>query len=267
MMRIGFSAAYGFSSIEDVIEFAAGNGFNAVEINLNMPEFFPERYSTEKRRELKKFAEDKDLIVTFHAPEDIDLCTKQKYILDASIKILKECIDFACDLGGTRLTFHIGDSVNFTMYDGNLRLEDYYMEDYASILENAMEELCSYAGDRIILCVENTGYFSEPKMKAVESMLGKGLYLTWDLGHSYIKKNQIEFMRKNIEYVRNAHLHDVRNGKDHCIIGTGEFDIKNFMSLMDREDVTYIIEVRPAEAAVESFDNLKKINFRDPQQS
>jgi len=257
--RIGFAATYGFSSIREAIEFGDKNNFKAVELSLNMPEFFPERYSAKERNAIRELAIEKGMTLTFHAPEDVNLCTKQRYILDASIKRLKECIDFACDLGGVRFTFHIGDSVNFTMYNGSLHLEDYYKDDYIEILKASIGELCLYASLRIEICAENTGYFSPAKIEAIESLLGKGLHLTWDIGHSFIKKNQHDFMGKNIVHVRIAHIHDVIKGKDHSIIGTGEVDIPYYISLLDSDEVIYIIEVRPADAAVESYKNLKKI--------
>jgi Sugar phosphate isomerases/epimerases len=256
-MRIGFAATYGFSSIYDVIEFAKKNEFNAVEINLNIPEFFPERYGSSDILKLKRLSTEYGIAYTFHGPEDINLCSKQKYIVDVSLKRLKECIEFAYALGGQRFTFHIGDSVNFTMYDGSLRMEDYYQDEYTKIIYDSLSELISYSSGKILICAENTGYFSYSKTEAIKSLLGKGLFLTWDIGHSFIKTNQREFMEEHIDYVRNVHIHDVQGTKDHCIIGTGEVDIKGHISKLLCGDRIYIIEVRPAEAAVKSYNNLK----------
>lgn len=257
MVRFGFAATYGFKSIMDAIQFAYENGFRAVEINLNIPEFFPETYSPVDIKNISEMSKKHDVYLTFHAPEDINLCSKQKRIVDVSIKRLEECIDFACALGGKRFTFHIGDSVNFTMYDGNIRMEDYYASDYIDILKVSFEKLISYTTGRITLCAENTGYFSKAKMQAIEYGLKKGLFLTWDMGHSFIKREQQEFMIKNIDHVRNAHIHDVCSGKDHCIIGTGEVDIIKQISMLDENIVIFIIEVRPGEAAVKSYKNIK----------
>lgn len=258
MRKIGFAATYGFGSINDAVIFAARNGFSAVEINLNMPEFYPERYSKQDIDDIRRLMDRLDIAVTFHAPEDINFCTKQGYILEASIKRIKECIDFASALGGLRFTFHIGDSVNFTMFDRSIRMEEYYLEDYVSILSSSLDRIREYASGRIVPCAENTGFFREAKTRAIEPMLGNGLYLTWDIGHSYIKKEQQDFMIKNIKYVRNAHLHDVAAGKDHCIIGTGEMDFAHYISLLNDKDIFYVIEVRPGEAAASSLKNLRR---------
>lgn len=258
-MIFGFAATYGFKSISDAVQFASDNDFKAVEINLNIPEFFPEYYSKNDIEKIRKMSKEYNVLLTFHAPEDINLCSKQKCIVETSIKRLEECIDFACALGGMRFTFHIGDSVNFTMFDRNLRMEDYYKDDYVNIMENSIEKLIGYTSKRIILCAENTGYFSSAKMESIEYGLKEGLSLTWDMGHSFIKKGQQEFMIKNIEYVRNAHIHDVHDGKDHCIIGTGEVDIMKQISMLDEKKVMFIIEVRPGEAAAESYRNIKKM--------
>lgn len=265
MNKIGFSATYGFSSINEAILFAAENRFTAVELNLNIPEFYPERYDSKEREEIKLLAQEKNIVITFHAPEDVNICTKQKYILEASLKRLKECMDFAAELRGQRFTFHIGDSVNFTMFNGSMHLEDYYEQDYITILENSIKELALYGAGKIILCAENTGYFSNAKTKSIQSLLGKGLYLTWDIGHSSLRKNQEEFMKENLCFVRTAHIHDVSKGKDHSVIGTGEVDIPYFMTLLEKRDIIFIIEVRPGEAAALSYRNLQTIFYKDNQ--
>ncbi len=258
-LRIGFSATCGFDSIKDVIEFAVEKGFNAAEINLNVPEFFPERYSMDDIKDIKAMLEQNDFWLTFHAPEDINLCTYQKKLCRSSIDILKDCIDFAYGLGGKRFTFHAGASVEFTMVDKSLRLEDYYRSEYVGILKDSIKELIDYNDARIILCAENAGYFSETKDKAFQHFLGGGLFLTWDIGHAYINKIQMDFMMKNLKFVRNMHVHDVAGGKDHRIIGTGKVDVPYYMSLVDKDDVSFIIEVRPAEAAVQSLHELKQL--------
>lgn len=259
MLRIGFSATYGFASILDAASFAKEHGFNAVEINLNMPEFYPDRYGKPDRKHIRDKLDDEGFTLTFHAPEDINLSTKQELIEDASLEILKRSIDFAHDLGAKRFTFHIGDSVNFTMFDGSVRLEEYYENEYTQILKDAMSKLLAFSGDKIVLCAENTGFFGGAKKNAIKSLLGSGLYLTWDLGHSYIKKNQMDFMLQNISYIRNMHLHDVKGGKDHSIIGSGEIDFPYYISKLHNMDVIYVIEVRPKEAAYKSLLGLKSI--------
>lgn len=257
MRRIGFSATYGFGSIDDAVIFASKKGFSAVEINLNMPEFYPERYSARDITDVRKLSRDLNIAITFHAPEDINLCTKQGGILEAGMERMKECIDFAHAVGGERFTFHIGDSVNFTMFDSSVRLEEYYLDDYVSVMRSAILRICEYGYGRTVLCAENAGFFGEGKAEAIADMLGNGLYLTWDIGHSFGKKEQRDFMTKNIKYVRNAHLHDVSSGRDHCVIGTGEVDFSRYLSLLSSRDIFYVIEVRPAEAAALSLQNLR----------
>lgn len=256
-MRIGFSATCGFDNIKDVIKFGIDNGFNAAEVNLNIPEFYTERYSKSERNLIKTMAEDNNFYITFHGPEDINLCSRQSKLVKASVDILKECMDFAYELGGKRFTFHAGSSVEFTMVDKSIRLEDCYQSEYISILKDSIKDLIDYNVDRVTLCAENAGYFSSTKAMVFEHFLGKGLYLTWDVGHSYINKVQMDFMMKNKRFVRNAHIHDVLKGRDHCIIGTGEVNIPYYMSLLDEKDVCFIIEVRPAYKAAESLKNLK----------
>lgn len=260
--RIGYAAAMGEKDIPSAIDFAAEHGMNAVEINMNMPCFFPESYSKEARNEIRLYKREKDVALTLHAPEDISLLQLHEEVREAGIKRLKEIIDFGCDIGAARMTIHVGTSVYFTMTEGKCYLEELYYQDFKRILKNSLIGLGDYCGDRMKLCVENSGRFPKALVQEVlEELLEKeNVYLTWDIGHSYTNLyGELEFFQRHLHRVKTCHLHDVTEVSDHQVIGEGKVDFLGHIEKMGQEDMIYIIEVRPKEKAVAAFKNLKKI--------
>ena len=259
---IGYAASIGEENIYKTIDFTVENGMNAVEINMNIPIYFPENFTKEERKKIKYYAKSKAVEITMHAPEDINLLQLHESVRKAGIERLKEVIQFGIDIGASRITLHVGSAVCFTLVDRKSYMEEFYGEKYKQILRTSLQELIHLAGDKIFICVENSGRFPKIVVQEVlqELLENDNLYLTWDIGHSYENKyNEVEFFIRNIDKVRTCHIHDNNGKSDHQIIGTGNLNFAKHFKLMESKDIVYIIEVRPRENAVKSLEMLKKI--------
>jgi len=262
-MKIGYAASAGEKEIFDTINYAYKNDLSAVELNVNMPIFFPEKFSKEEREKIKECSREKRVELTLHAPEDISLLQLQKEVNRAGISRLKEVIDFGYDIGATRMTMHIGPAVCFTLTDRKTYLDEIYYEEYRKVLEENLKELVAYSKNKIKLCIENSGRFP---VKLVQEVLEKllmveeDLFLTWDIGHSYENKyNEVEFFLKHVDKIRTCHVHDNNGKSDHQIIGEGNVDFSWHFDKMKNRDIVYIIEVRPRDNAVNSAKFLRNI--------
>lgn len=259
--RIGYAAGIGEKDVLSTIDYVVENGMNAVEINMNMPCFFPENYSKEARNAIRLYRKEKDVVLTLHAPEDITLLQLHEEVREAGIKRLKEIVDFACDIGAIGITLHVGPSVYFTMTEGKCYMDDLHYEEFKQVLKNSLKGLADYCGERVKLCIENSGRFPKKLVQeTLEEMLDKeNLYLTWDIGHSYTNVyGEVEFFHQHLDSVKTCHLHDVNQISDHQIIGTGKVDFTGHFEKMGQREITYIVEVRPREKAVLSVNHLKK---------
>ncbi|KYH29655.1 MULTISPECIES: sugar phosphate isomerase/epimerase family protein [Clostridium] len=259
-MKIGYAASAGEKNIYDTIDYAYNNKFSAVELNINMPIFFPERFDTNERKKVKEYAKEKGIELTFHAPEDISLLQLQKGMREAGIARLKEVMDFAYDLGASRLTMHIGGAVCFTLTDRKVYMDELFYDDFKKVLDDSLKELIDYSKGKVKLCIENSGRFPQKLVQeALDEMISKekDLFLTWDIGHSYENKyNEVEFFLRHLDRIRTCHLHDNNGSSDHQVIGQGNVDFKWHFEKMKNSDIIYIIEVRPREKAVESVAQL-----------
>ncbi|PAB57215.1 sugar phosphate isomerase/epimerase family protein [Anaeromicrobium sediminis] len=261
-MKIGYAASSGEIDIFDTLEYTKKKGFDCVELNINMPIFFPEKFTKEERQKIKSFKDENHIEITLHAPEDITLLQLQEGIRRATMDRLKEVIDFGYDIGASRMTMHIGSSVCFTLTDRKSYLDEIYIEEYKKVVKENLMELSDYAKNKIMICVENSGRFpKEIVQDTLEEVLKKeNLYLTWDIGHSYENKyDEVKFFLKHIDKIRTCHLHDNNGKSDHQIIGNGHVDFQWHMDKMKSADIYHIIEVRPRENAVKSLEKLKEI--------
>lgn len=261
---VGYAASLGERDIISAMEFALANGFEAVELNMNMPCFFPESYAQEDINAIKKFKSEHGIKLTMHAPEDISLVCLHEGIRIAGIQRLQEIIDFAGSIEAICITVHTNSTPYFTLVEGKGYVQDEYADRAVGNLNDSIKRILEHRDENapgVEICIENSGYFPKYIQEALEKIMdGRRLNITWDIGHSYLNKyGEVEFFKRNIESVRVSHIHDYNEHGDHKVIGTGYVRFKEHMELMGNEEMVYIIEVRPREEAAKSFEALKKI--------
>ncbi len=264
-MKFGYAASSGEKNIFDSIKYAKDNGFSSVELNVNMPIFFPENFTEEERKKIKIYKDEIGIDITLHAPEDLTLLQLQKSIREATINRFKEVLDFAGDIGASRLTMHVGPAVCFTLTDRKSYLDETYYDEYKVVLKDSLEELSDYSAGKTLLCIENSGRFPKKLVQeTLEEVLSqnKNLFLTWDIGHSYENQyNEVDFFVRHRDRIRTCHVHDNNGKSDHQIIGQGSVDFKKHFDILGSENISYIIEVRPRENALKSLKILNEIFF------
>ena len=255
--RIGYHVVYD-KNMKDAIDYASENGFTSVQIDLTMPKFFPEKYTPELRRQIREYGKKKNIEITLHLPgEDFSLQTLHSRIWSAIIERIKEVIDFAQDLGATRVTIHPGVVPAFTMPgQGDVPITKQYPDLHRAMLEKALRELSKYAKGKTHLCVENSP-FSKIVMDVLEKLLHEeeNLFLAWDIAKTYrpdgsLKKDVEEFFLRHLDKVRECHLHDRTDEGPHDVIGKGKINFVRYLNILGDLDVGYTIEVRPRERAL-----------------
>ncbi len=259
--RFGYAATSGQGGMEGALDFATRHQLSWVELSLNLPEFFPEAMTAAQWIKVGEEAASRKLGLTAHAPEDISLIHLHEPMRRVGLERLKEIMDWAHVVGVSRLTVHIGTSVYFTLPQGRQYLHQVYPERFREILRNSLAELRDYAAGRVLLCVENVQYFGPLVVQEVLSELlpQGGLWLTWDWGHSYGDPEQAAFMQRNVQYVRNCHVHDHNGRQDHLVVGDGALNFADHLNHVRDLDCPLIFEVRPREKAVASRDRFQQL--------
>ncbi len=144
----------------------------------------------------------------------------------------------------------------------------YVVENYLDLAVKALRQslnflLRSPLLANFILCVENNTHFHFKFINQVlpEFFASGHLFLGWDVGHSYRGEPQIEeFILKYKDYIKHIHLHDVKDGRDHRVIGEGEINFTNVRQKIKQcQNLERIlIEVRTLAGIKQSLKNLLK---------
>lgn len=269
--RLGYSlSGWNIKDFKSGIDFAKNNGFKVVEVNLNMPLFFPENINQKDRKEIKSYALMNNIEIALHTPEEVNLLSLQDEIRKAGIIILKKTIDFAKDLGVKRVTTHLGTSLLFSLSKGEkIFLINQYPEVFKRILKDSLTEVVDYAGNKIWLCIENARDFSGAVAKVLDEILKeKNLYLTMDIAHFKChlepskQKETEQFFLHHLDKIKNCHLHGIGQGVygvyDHALINQGNIDFVYYFNLLAPLDINFIFEIRPEEKAVECLKKFEK---------
>jgi sugar phosphate isomerase/epimerase len=259
MSRLGYAASLGVDGYAGAIDFARKYGLRSVELSGNIPDFFPENMPAAERASARAYAEESRVALSIHAPEDINLMSPHESLRVAGVSRIIEFIGLCRDLGATRLTVHPGTSVHFTMPSGRVYLHDVYPDEHRSALTKSLLTLRDVAGE-VFICVENV---DEPGWTAAQPVLETllqlgGLYLTWDIGHSFDNPEQQEFMRRHLSLVRDVHLHDHDGRSSHKVLGTGIMDVAGYLRLLKESDVYFHLETRPADSVAQSMEALSR---------
>lgn len=264
--RFGYHVVYD-RNIFEAIDFAAAHGFGYIVPDLMIPRFWPERYSSSKRNNIRKQAENNGISISFHAPSDnLNLVAPYPEVRNGILKRMKICLEFAKDLGAERFTIHPSHPPGFV--SGGK--PGTYLEDHKKIYLSALREGMSgilREADSVQVCVENeplTPFVEE----ALESLFDdlENLFLTLDAPKALDPRkgspiDRVEaFYGRYIDRVREVHLHDKRpGGRYHDTLGHGDVDVKKYLRWFAKKDVHFTLEIRPREEAYRSLLLVKKI--------
>lgn len=244
------------------IDSAKKYGFEFAQFELGVPTYFLHELSAEKLSKIKKYAEEKGVEITFHAPADnVGLFYDYPLIRRGVLDEFKRILEKANAVGARHMTFHTG---NFPMFkETGTKADNTRADYYENILYENLKELTENSGD-VLVCVENNG-FKPIEIKALQRLIDENvrLYLTLDIAKLYrsehnILKDDLAFFEKNRERIREIHIHD-KNDRfgSHQTVGDGYVDFELFRPFFNAD--TYLnFEVRPIEAAKKSKDNLFK---------
>jgi sugar phosphate isomerase/epimerase len=254
-MYIGYHAVFD-PDYHDAIRYAADNGFDYVQFDLNVPRFFLERLSRGQARGLRQLTRDLGVGLSFHAPGDnVSLFTDYPSIRKGILAQFALILERANQAGARHLTVHPGFPPAFRKAGENHdAFRDAYREHYAAVLEENLRRIAARAGPMWI-CVENVGLLSTA-LPVVERLLGRSISLCWDIAKSQTQPEAEPYFRRNMGSVREVHVHDIDARGQHAALGEGRLELKPYLEVIRREGVATTIEVRPREAARQSRDTL-----------
>ncbi len=268
MKNLGFSANRKNTLIEEAIAKAVEWKLEALEINLNRPEYFPENFDSKKRSALRKKAEQSKIQLLLHAPDDINLLSRHNNIRLAGVERIKEMLAFSQELGAVYFTLHTGKVGLVATGSGRIKIMQHpTFKPLAENFRDSALRLLEFAEDKLVLGFENTNHFEGFFEEIISGLLAQTpLKLTWDIGHSFAETPEkvqatLNFFFTHLPRVHTVHLHDRNQKTDHVPVGSGTIPWMRFGEVLQADGIFKIVEVKDVEAIESSLAYLRKLSF------
>ncbi len=262
--KVSYHAVYD-ESIVDALRYARGHGFAGVQVAVETPHLSFEGLGGTEREEIARLADEYGLSIGLHAPDELaSLFVTSRHLSEGILAYFEALFDFAEHVAARLVTVHLGSMTRFrTDEDPPEAVPPVDRAAYLHALEANLRRLVDLARRRFTLCVEY--WKADPAVEALlQPHLESGeLSLCWDLAKTCNRRGQpasdpTAYFWDHLSHVRQVHLHDLRGGVSHFVVGTGEVDFMAFLPRLAEADVLdYVIEVRPRERALESLRNLR----------
>jgi len=260
-MKTGYHVIYArdfFDGIDD----AQSNGFDFAQFDLGVPKFFLNDLTDSALREIRDYAADKNVQITFHAPGDnVSLFCDYSIIRGAILDEFTQILDKANTLNARHVTFHAGIYPRFRK--SGTKTFDLNADHYGQVLYDNLAHLTARCGG-VLVCLENYQWDGVTRQAVTRLIDDKNaLYLTLDTAKLYKDRSAAELNGDDLalfvkyrDRIREMHIHDMnRDFGSHQTVGTGAVDFSMFRQFLS-EQVYLNFEVRPVEAAKTSKDRL-----------
>ncbi|MBN1344030.1 MAG: sugar phosphate isomerase/epimerase [Phycisphaerae bacterium] len=254
-------------AILDALRYAHAHGLAGVQVAVELPHLSFESLSDRQCHEIDEFRRAHQLRIALHAPDFLaPLLPPTPALTEAVFAYLTALLAFAHRIGAAIVTCHPGPIPSFgTDTSPRQPLPPQDQDPLRRTLAENLRRLVHLVDARVLLCFENFGM--TPMVRdALKPHLDKAeLALCWDLPKTYDARGNIDqelenYFWHNVDRIKQVHLHDLRDGRSHCVIGTGRLDLMRFLPRLARASVAdWCIEVRPRDKALESLENLQGI--------
>lgn len=245
--------------IEANVNLCKSLGLSFIELNMNLPEYQPNRIDVDKLKYLK---DRNKIFYTIHLPEEFDIGNFNDDIKSAYEKIFNDTVMIAKSLNTPIINMHMNMGVYFTMPKEKIHLHKKYLKEYIDNINRF--GIYSYdllKNNDICLCIENTGIYDlDYIIKALDILLNNdNVFLTWDIGHDHASGNKdLKYISDNIGKLRHMHFHDAYGNKDHLPLFTGDIDIYEKINIAKEYGAYCVIETKTVRGLKESVENLFK---------
>lgn len=247
------------------VDFIAASGFRHMEVYSDVPHAWPPQFGQEKRRWLKRRAEEARLSMSVHSPAyGLNIASMNPGLRRESIAQIISALELAGDIEARNVVIH-GGTVHF--------LHEAMWEETARVSrEAALAALEEIAGEAeklgVTVCLENTcGKDAVPGTladvaRAVGEVGSRSLRVALDIAHFCSNKEPIDSLRQAAPLIEHVHISD-NNGSDdaHLPLGEGTLDLEPFADFLKAFEGPVVLEIEdvkcPGEKAIQSKEWLE----------
>lgn len=225
---------------EALAETVSRLGLGYLELICEPQLLYPREISRAERLRLRGILEDYGLTPTVHTTfYDLNLASLNPRIREASTGQLRECLEFASDLGARLAVVHSGELPGD--YPASL-----LSTSRLHLLEGLREALELAEGLGVTLVLENSGrgharglIQSAPEhLELIETLGSPNCKIAFDVGHAHtLGLDLVEYLQRVLPHLAEVHLHD-NDGRDdqHLPLGEGTADFGAVLAVLEREN-------------------------------
>jgi len=252
MILLGAPVWYGNRPFGRTVEKLHELGLDYLEFSLDYP--LPGGMKEADKNELKGLLADYGMRIAFHSPLDIAVTHPREAIADASMRILRQCMEFAAEFTPLYYNLHIHPRLS------TYKLQEVRAEVKRKSIGRCLEIANMGSEFGMQVCAENDLVPFEWSELILEAVSSPGIYLTFDIGHAIMAELQhspeaeggnhdyIDYLRRWItacggEKILVVHLHDcsISDKQDHLSIGRGELDFNRIFELLRSTSLKYMV--------------------------
>lgn len=257
-MDFGMPTLLENTDIDDCAVLCKKLSLDFIELNMNFPQYQTDMIDI---GHYKLIAEVNQIYYTIHLEEELNVCGYNKEVTAAYLKTVVETIEIAKQLKAPILNMHMAEGIYITLPGEKVYLFGKYSNLYFQRLRE-FRSICEEAiGDSDIkICIENSNGYSKYAIEGIELLLESKVFaLTFDIGHDHSHSGIDEpFIREHKDKLIHMHVHDAVGKKNHLVLGTGEIDLKDKLTLVKKRGCRAVLEVKTIEGLIESVRNLNR---------
>lgn len=252
MIDFGMPTLIELRSPEDCGALCRELGLQFVELNMNLPQYQPDRIDPER---LRKIGAEYGIYFTIHLDENLNPADFNPYIAQAYRQTAEDAIALAGKLGTPVLNMHLSPGIHFKLPGGKVDLFSVYRKEYLESMRRFRDRCEAAIGTADIkICIENTGGYRDFQLLALDLLLESPVFaLTFDIGHNHGAGggDEAEILRRR-ERLIHFHLHDAKGAWCHLPFGEGELDLSKYLRLAEGQNARAVLEVKTAEGLRQS---------------
>jgi sugar phosphate isomerase/epimerase len=224
--------------IDAIRKIVKGYGLDVVELSLDLGMVYPDVFDKNFYQAVAELQKELDFTCTIHLPFMwLDCASLNETIRQASVESIRQAYELVDPLLVDNWVLHLWGST--TIQISELMQESIrrrmFMNAVLEQAEKSLEQIKEFINP-FNLCVET---LEAPDFDFVMPLLKKhDVQICLDIGHlAWQGGGEISFLERNIENIREIHLHDarversggVRTIVDHLALGRGQIEYRNFM--------------------------------------
>lgn len=262
-MKFGMPTLIENNNIEETALLCYELGLDFIELNMNLPQYQVE--ALEETAKFQSLAKKYEIFYTIHLDENLNVCDFNRAVTSAYLETVRRTIEAAKKLCAPVINMHMNHGVHFTLPNKKVQLFEKYNKNYMADIKE-FRKICDSAleGSNIKISIENTDGYREYEKAAIEYLLESDAFtLTWDIGHSHACENIDElFMLGYIDKLKHFHIHDAIGKNNHLILGNGEIDIIERLSIAKKCGARCVLETKTIDALRKSVSWLNQYKLK-----